>query len=108
MNFKEAYQDDLNNAFFDEEEFASKHMIDGKECTIVLFEVTSLEAAKSTINPKETAINKISYIIHVKDTELRKKITTNALINLDGKKYFVQSVKHIDGVYVIAIGTHTV
>lgn len=113
-NFKEAYADDLESAFFDEEEFASKHTIDGHECTIVLIDVTSADARmtyrseKTSMISKETAINKTSYILYIRDTELKRKITSNALINLDGKKYFVQDVKHTDGVYRLAIGIHAV
>lgn len=113
-NFKEAYQDDLNNAFFDEEEFASKHTIDGEECTIVLIDMSSTDAktyygrTKSNLNPKETAINRISHIIYIRDTELKRKVTINAMITLDGKNYFVQGVKYTDGVYWLAIGIHAV
>ena len=39
MNFKEAYQDDLANLFFDEEELASRHNIDGVEYTIILMDM---------------------------------------------------------------------
>lgn len=113
-NFKEAYTDDLEAAFFDEDEFASKHTIDGEECTIVLIDITSVDARmsyrseKTSLISKETAINKISYILYIRDTELKRKITSNALINLDGKKYFVQDVKHTEGMYRLAIGTHAV
>lgn len=118
-SFKEAYQDDLDNAFFDEEEFADKHMIDGEECTIILTDMTSVDVSsswsghmKSVMNPKETAINQISYIIYIRDAEAdklkRTKFTCNAMINLDGKKYFVQDVKHTNGMYKLAIGIHAV
>lgn len=116
-SFKEAYQDDLDNAFFDEEEFAEKHTIDGEECVIILKDMTSVDAsatgrARSEMNPKETAINKVSYIIYIRDTDLeklkRKKFTCNAVIILDGKNYFVQDVKHTNGMYKLAIGTHEV
>ena len=112
-SFKEAYQDDLDNAFFDEEEFADKHMIDGEECTIILMDMTSVDASsyghlKSVMNPKETAINRVSYTILIRDTEVEKlkrtKFTCNAIINLDGKKYFVQDVKHPNGMYRLALG----
>lgn len=113
-SFKEAYQDDMENAFFDEEEFAGKHTIDGKECTLILTDNTSTAPAllKNALNPKETAINKISRNLYIRDTEAgkleRTKFTVNAMINLDGKKYFVQDVRHTDGVYRLTIGIHAV
>lgn len=115
-SFKEAYQDDLDNAFFDEEEFADRHTIDGEECTIILTDVTSTDASprgvKTALNPKETAINRVSHIIYIRDTEVEKlkrtKFSCNAMINLDGKTYFVQDVKHQNGMYRLAIGIHSV
>lgn len=113
-SFREAYQDDLENAFFAEDEFAGKHTIDGKECTLILTDNTSTAPVllKNALNPKETAVNKISHIIYIRDTEAEKlkrtKFTSNAVINLDGKKYFVQNVNHTDGVYRLAIGIHAV
>lgn len=115
-SFKEAYQDDLENAFFDEEEFASRHTIDGVECTVVLTECTNSAPSTSrlryALNPKETAIDRISHVVYIRDAEAEKlkrtKFTCNARIDLDGKKYFVQDVKHADGVYRLAIGIHSV
>ncbi|MCM1045632.1 MAG: hypothetical protein NC417_08990 [Candidatus Gastranaerophilales bacterium] len=115
-SFKGAYQDDLAHAFFDEEEFAERHTVDGVECTVILTDVTSVIAtpvsAKYAINPKETAINKASYVIDIRDTDVEKlkrtKFTSGAMINLDGKKYFVQDVKHSNGMYRLTIGIHAV
>lgn len=115
MTFKEAYQEDLADAFFDDEEFASSHIIDGKECTVILIDVKNegarkyYERSRSTFNPKETAINKVSYILYVREADIeRKKITTNAVIELDGKKYFVLNVGLSAGIYTLAIGIHAV
>jgi len=47
MNFKEAYQDDLANLFFDEEELASRHNIDGVEYTIILMDMENQGARKN-------------------------------------------------------------
>ncbi len=115
-SFKEAYQDDLANAFFDEDEFASRHTIDGVECTVILTDCTnsplSPSRSKYALNPKETAIDKVSHIVYIRDTEAerlkRTKFTGNARIDLDGRKYFVQDVKHADGMYRLAIGGHAV
>lgn len=115
MNFKEAYQDDLATAFFDDEEFAGIHTIDGKECTVILTDVKKegarkyYERSRATFNQKETAVNKVSYILYVRETDMdRKKLTTNAMIELDGKKYFILDVGLSAGVYTLAIGIHAV
>lgn len=112
MNFREAYQDDLANAFFDEDELASKHTIDGKECTVILTGTKREGArkyygrAQSTFNQKETAVNKVSHVVYVRETDIQRKLTVNAVINLDGKKYFILDVEFHEGVYTLVIGIH--
>lgn len=109
MNFREALEDDLENAFFDEDEFASRHVIDGEECTIVMTEITSAEAkTRKSLNPKESAINDIRYVLYIREKDMKRKLTVNAMISLDGKKYFVRDVKHHEGMYEVAIGIHAV
>ena len=108
--FKEVYQDDLDNVFFDEEEFAERHMIDGKECVVILTDETRQRPylRRTDLNPKETAVNKTSQVIYIRDTELERKVTSGAMIDLDGKKLFVQDVRHKAGVYRLVIGIHAV
>ena len=113
-NFKDCYMDDVENAFFDEDEFAERHTIDGKECSVILTDVSVQNAKmsyglmKSTLNPKENAIGKHKYLLCVKEQDLRKKLTVNATIVLDGKKLFVQNVSKNDGIYRLELGTYAV
>ncbi len=108
--FKEFYQEDLDNVFFDEEEFAERHTIDGKECVIILTDETRQRPylRRTDLNPKETAVNKTSQVIYIRDKELERKVTSGAMINLDGNKYFVQDVSHKAGVYRLVVGIHKV
>lgn len=114
MNFKEAYLEDLGNAFFDLDEFASIHTIDGIECTVVLIDMSAEEAkslygrASNVLNPKETAIMKSSYVIYIRESEVKRKLSINAMINFDGRKYFIQEVTHTEGVYRLVIGGYAV
>lgn len=110
-SFKDAYQEDLDNAFFDEDEFAEKHVLDGEECLVIITDVNAVlphDRGKAALNPKEAAVNKVSYILLVRDRDLKRKVTSGAMITLDGKKYFVQDVKHQKGVYRLEIGIHAV
>ncbi|MGN0338654.1 MAG: hypothetical protein ACI4EE_14265 [Lachnospiraceae bacterium] len=113
-NFKDCYQDDLENAFFDLDEFASTHTIDGKECAVLLMDTSvadgkmSYGLMKATLNPKESAINKVTHILFVREGDMRQKVTVNSLITLDNRKLFVQSVQKTEGVYKIALGIHQV
>lgn len=114
MNFREAYQDDLANAFFDEDGFASRHTIDGKECTVILAEARREGArkyytrAQSTFNQKETAVDRASHVVYVRETDMQRRPAVNAVISLDGRKYFVLDVRLHEGVYTLVIGIHAV
>lgn len=112
MTFKDAYRDDLENAFFDAEEFASVHNIDGENYTVVIMTRKSQDAhmsyglMKATLNPKEAATNKHSFVLYIKDTDVKRKFSVNALISVDGRKLFIYDVKHIEGVFRLVIGEH--
>lgn len=111
MTFKEAYNEDLADVFFDPEEFASEHTIDGKPMVIVK-ENATLEnprtGLKTALNPKESAINKSQTVLYIQEKDAERKFTVNSMINLDGKKLFVYAVDHWDGVYRLTVGTHAV
>ncbi len=111
MNFKEAYLEDLEEIFFDADEFASEHVIDGKPLIAVLTDA-ALESAKtnserkSALNPKEDAVNKSSIVLYIQEKDVERKFTANSMINLDGKKLFIYDVKHFDGVYKLTVGSY--
>ena len=115
MNFRDAYQDDLKTAFFDLDNFASEHMINGVPMTVVL-ERTDFQSArtlynqtKTALNPKENAINKECIILYINDSDtVRKKYTVNAMINLDGQDMFIYESVHLEGMHRLVIGKHKV
>lgn len=119
MTFRDDMYDDLEETFFDIDEFAGVHEIDGVRLEVVVSQ-RSFENAKmsyglmkSTLNPKETAINKETFDIFIKEVDFkqklsRKKITVNATFSLDGKHLFVNDVKKYEGYYHILVGAHMV
>jgi hypothetical protein len=113
-NFRECFADDMEQAYFDLDEFASVHNVDGKDCSVVLTEYSTADAKmsyglmKATLNPKETAINKTTHLLYIRESDLDRKVTVNAMITLDGKKLFVQSVQNTEGVLRLEVGTHAV
>lgn len=112
MDFKDMVIDDLDTVFFDMDEFAETHNIDGKDIDVVLTTTTFKSAKmtyglmKSTLNPKETAINKSGYLLYIRDKDARERYTVNAMIKLDGVTMFVQNVEHTKGVWQLKIGKH--
>lgn len=108
MGFKESLQEDLDNVFFDPEEYASEHTIDGEAVTIIKQDVSFIDAKKfessqrATFNPKENAANRNHILVYIREEEVkklkRKRFTANSMINLDGKKYFISEVKTEGGI----------
>lgn len=114
MNFRDAYRDDLKEAFFDTDEFASEHVIDGKPMKVLLTKVNLQDArkardgAKASLNPKERAINKAAMILRIREEDIDRKLTVNAVINLDGENMWINEVEHMEGMYRLLVGKYKV
>lgn len=115
MTFKDGCKEDLQNVFFDIEEFGSEHIIDGNPLTVVLIEggceSGELGAAlKHAFNQKESAINRMSRTLYIREADvkekLKRKLTASATIEVDGKKMFISDVKHPEGMYKLTIERH--
>lgn len=107
MNFKEAYADDLDVVFFNMDEFASEHTIDGKAYNVVVTRSDTEGGEPSrgegnrVKNPKERDIASYRKKIYIRDRELKRKITPRSTIKFDGQNYFVDDVDHPEGVYIL-------
>ncbi|MBQ6577470.1 MAG: hypothetical protein IJL91_06955 [Bacteroidales bacterium] len=107
MNFKEAYADDLNTTFFDMDEFATEHTIDGVKYSVVLTrndtqqEERPYNSTRPTPTSKERDIARYTQKVYIRDTDLKRKITPHSTIKFDGQNYFVDDVDHVEGVYIL-------
>ena len=114
MTFQEMLKTDLDDVFFDADELASEHEIDGEKLVVSLKEEDYASAKmsyglmKSTLNPKENAINKNFMTLRIRESDVHRKLTSGAMISVDGKKMFISDVKHQRGVYVLTIERHKV
>ena len=107
MNFKEAFLDDLDTVFFQDDEFASTHTLDEISCPMVITR-SDIEAgggSKGTgnrvKNAKEHDIAEYQKKIYIKESDLKKKITPHSVHKLDGQSYFVDDIDHSEGVYIL-------
>ena len=74
MTFKESLQDDLDNVFFDSEELAAEHIIDGEKAIVVMQDFVYASARTqgqqgSIINKKESATNKGSFLLYIREND---------------------------------------
>lgn len=107
MNFKEAFESDLDEAFFDLDEFAEEIKIDGKKMVAIKQEVSLKDAGnvlKGSFNPRENTQNNTDFTLYIKEKDAKRRFTANALINVDGERMFVRSVKKLCGMIQITVG----
>ena len=107
MNFKEAFESDLDEAFFDLDEFAEEIKIDGKKTVAIKQEVNLKDAGnvlKGSFNPRENTQNSTDFTLYIKEKDAKRRFTANALINIDGEPMFVRSVKKLRGMIQITVG----
>ncbi|UZP01928.1 hypothetical protein JW813_09265 [Clostridium botulinum] len=99
MNFKEQIQEDLNNIFFNIDEFGEKHYIDGIVKTVLVDNETLKER-----NQKEyDGIIQADLLYFIKSKDLVKKIKVGELQRFDGAVYTVFDVKYDSGIYEVIL-----
>lgn len=110
MTFKEALQDDLETAYFDEDEFADELVIDGEHVVGIMQDFTN-ESPNDThsfskVNIKESVV-KGRFLLYLRENDVknmrRKKFTANSNVVINGKHYFVEDSKTIGGVTKVTI-----
>lgn len=114
MTFQEMLKTDLDEVFFNAEEFAGEHQIDGETLTVILQEDhysgarTRYGPSSGNINPKENAVNRNALTLRIRESDVHRKLTADSMIDIDGKKMFISDVRHQGGVYILTIGRHKV
>lgn len=102
MGFKEQLAEDLDAVFFNAEEFAETHMINGAEVDIVVDndKLAELFISKDT-DTKELFTD--SMLFYVRKKDLVFEPVPGQYIELDGHGCMISDVKTDDGTYTIVI-----
>lgn len=96
MGFKDSLQEDLNDVFFNDDEFACIHTIDGKEMPIIIDE-DGLEEMKKLREGDYDGIYKAKLLFFVQKKHFGSKPAIDSIIELDNKLYQVKNATE-DGV----------
>ena len=86
MGFVEQVSKDIDDVFFDEGFFGSKHSLDNKEITVIVDE-DALEEIKKNWRD-----------------ELERKPSVGSVIEYDGRPYTIREISKQDGVWKILMG----
>ncbi|EON70404.1 hypothetical protein [Lysinibacillus sphaericus] len=104
MNFKETLEADLSSVFFNVDEMAAEHVLDGNELTLVVVD-SSLEEINGFSRDQLDASQEMfkSYkTIYVKSSEFYiPKI--DSLLELDGEEYYVEQAGEEMGIIRILV-----
>ncbi len=98
LSFKEQINEDLNT-FFDINEFAERHYIDGVIKTVVV----DNETLKKRIQKEYDGILQADLLYFIKSYDVQKEIKVGDVQNFDGSVYKVFDVKYDSGMYEIIL-----
>lgn len=94
MSFREELMTDLDEVFFELEEFAEEHRVEGQTIVCII---------DSALNPKdaEYGLSSSNIVLRAKTADLPLRKSAGALLNLDGRDYTVGAWADVGGVTVI-------
>ena len=102
LSFKEAMQRDIDDVFFNIEEFSDNHTIDGVQMPAMVDDMENIEREKKMKSHMD-GIYARQILLYVKASAFGGLPVQGRLINLDGRKYTVVDATDESGVYTITL-----
>lgn len=104
FGFKDALQSDIK-IFLNPEEFAEKHLINGKEMTVSIDGNEVVERSKKqTEKGRIDGIYEQQIMLYVSREQFGRMPPIGAMMTVDSGKYRVEDVIHEAGIYSILLG----
>ena len=103
MSLKNILQEDLDAVFFDLDEFAEIHTVNGKEMHIII-DGNELGERKASDGKHFDGVHSSTVLMYVKAEEYGARPKVGSMIVLDEKHYKVTDVVDEGGVYSITMG----
>lgn len=100
MGFVEQVSKDIDDVFFDEGFFGSKHSLDNKEITVIVDEDALEEIRK---NWRDELVKK-PVLLYVKECDIERKPSVGSVIEYDGRPHTIREISKQDGVWKILMG----
>lgn len=102
-DFMKILEDDIKNTFFNLEEFAEVHNIDGKTYNIIIDEYELNEREKGRERDMTAGVYKRQLLIYVSKAEFGKLPRIGRLIQLDDAGYIIKDATEEGGVFVLTL-----
>jgi len=100
MGFKETAAADVDNVFFQTDEFAESVIIDGKTVPIIL----DNDALKGMTELYAKGLAEGEQYIYIKEKDMERLPQSGELLEKDGRDWFIKDAVSEMGVFVIRIG----
>lgn len=105
MSFKNILMGDITDVFLNGDEFAEKHIIDGKEMTVSVDGNEVVERSKKQVeNGRTDGLYERQIIIYVSKREFGKVPAIGRQLTMDKGFYIIQDCVDEGGMYSITLG----
>ena len=101
-NFKDIIQRDIDEVFFNLEEFSDTHTIDGVEMPAMIDDMEHIEREKK-MKSNMDGIHARQILLYVKASEFGALPAQSRILNLDNRKYVILDAVDEGGVYTITL-----
>lgn len=102
LTFKEATQRDIDEVFFNVDEFSDLHVIDGVEMPAMIDDMENIEREKK-MKSKMDGIYARQVLLYVKASAFGGLPAHGRLMTLDGRRYMVVDAVDEGGVYTLTL-----
>lgn len=105
MGFKELAFQDIQNVFLNPDEFGEKHVIDGKQMTVIVDGMEVVERSKKQIEKgRIDGIFEKQILLYVSRNEFGSLPAIGRALKLDKGTYRVEDAVDEGGIYSITLG----
>ena len=101
MSFKDELAADLDEVFFNAEEFASEHSVEGK--TILC--IVESDSRQPSDKGGAYALSEADFVLHAKTADMPPRKEAGELLNLDGKELTIGKWDEQDGMTIVELFT---
>lgn len=98
--FKDMIAEDIDEVFFNEDEFAEEHSLDGKRMTLIIDENALIQRRSGG----ELGLECSSLVVYAKRKDLPRTLSEGTKVNLDGRIYHVNEYSEDAGVVTLMLG----
>ena len=99
-DFKDMIESDIDEVFFNPNEFGEEHSLDGKRMVLIIDENALIQRRSGG----ELGLECSSLVVYAKRSDLPRTLSEGTKLNLDGRIYLVDEYSEDAGVVTLMLG----